>query len=84
MTERDFFNAVLAIENIPIEVKEYAETELIKLKKHNKNRMIAAAEVGKTLDDISFSKTSVQQIDNVENIKIKIPNKCKCKCCKIK
>ena len=84
MTERDFFNTVLAIEDIPVEVKEYAETGLIKLKEHNKNRMIAAAEVGKTLDDIFFSKTSVRQIDNVENIEIKIPNKCKCKCCKIK
>ena len=84
MTERDFFNAVLAIEDIPVEVKEYAETGLIKLKEHNKNRMIAAAEVGKTLDDIFFSKTSVRQIDNVENIEIKIPNKYKCKCCKIK
>ena len=59
MTEKEFFNAILTIENIPVEVKEYAERELIKLKEHNKNRMIAAAEVGKTLDDIFFSKTSV-------------------------
>lgn len=84
MTERDFFNEVLAIEDIPVEIKKYAETGLIKLKEHNKNRMIAAAEVGKTLDDIFFSKTSARQINNVENIEMKIPNKCKCKCCKIK
>lgn len=84
MTERDFFTAILAIENIPVEVKEYAETELIKLKKHNKNRMVAAAEVGKTLDDIFFSKNISTTDNNVENIEIKIPNKCKCKCCKIK
>ena len=52
MTEKEFFNTILAIENIPVEVKEYAETGLIKLKEHNKNRMIAAAEIGKTLEDI--------------------------------
>ena len=52
MTEKEFFNTILAIENVPVEMKEYAETGLIKLKEHNKNRMIAAAEVGKTLEDI--------------------------------
>ena len=52
MTEKEFFNTILAIENVPVEVKEYAETGLIKLKEHNKNRMIAAAEIGKTLEDI--------------------------------
>lgn len=53
MTQRDILNAVFAIEDIPIEVKEYAETELIKLKERKKdNRMVAAAEIGKTLEDI--------------------------------
>lgn len=52
MTEKEFFNTILAIENVPAEVKEYAETGLIKLKEHNKNRMIAAAEIGKTLENI--------------------------------
>lgn len=58
MTQRDILNAVFAIEDIPIEVKEYAETELIKLKEHKKdNRMIAAAEIGKSLGDILWQKT---------------------------
>lgn len=53
MTQREFFNAVLAIENVPVEVKEYAERGLVKLKERKKdNRMIAAAEIGKTLEDI--------------------------------
>lgn len=53
MTQKEFFNAVLAIENVPVEVKEYAEMGLIKLKERKKdNRMVAAAEIGKTLEDI--------------------------------
>lgn len=53
MTQKEFFNAVLAIESAPVKVKEYAERELIKLKERKKdNRMVAAAEIGKTLEDI--------------------------------
>ena len=53
MTQKEFFNAVLAIESAPVEVKEYAERGLIKLKERKKdNRMVAAAEIGKTLEDI--------------------------------
>ena len=53
MTQKEFFNAVLAIESAPVEVKEYAKRGLIKLKERKKdNRMVAAAEVGKTLEDI--------------------------------
>ena len=53
MTQKEFFNAVLAIESAPVEVKEYAKRGLIKFKERKKdNRMVAAAEVGKTLEDI--------------------------------